>query len=261
MSRSNLLSPALRDLDTWEVLAREVDTQLNTVTDLPVQQILWLREPYPYIVNDRTSVADTAITDFAIADTENNDTTKFPYTDIDILDYERAILIYTNRMLGFSHHNSGLFTVEDLRRLHYHIGKYWTEKGTTNFLDFYGMALNSVLKVSQLWTNNYSTFLPEGDSGIGTPIYTGGTWYPTSHVDIHYDLEKYGSLPVRQLADLFYYVAPINLVLRAITLDASATANLKISMVGQMEVTILTQDDSNTDTLVFSLASEMTITI
>lgn len=87
----------------------------------------------------------------------------------------------------------------------------------------------------------YGTFYEEDDPIIGTPVWLGGDWFPTSHVNLRYSLAKYGgSLDSDEIRQFFNYVANLNLVLDQVIL--TDTVNLKPSGVGiaaQLKITQL----------------------
>jgi hypothetical protein len=67
-----------------------------------------------------------------------------------------------------------------------------------------------------MWTTDYITFYPEGDPFIGTPIWEGGSWYPTTHVSINWDSGKF-NVPLNNVVSLFNDVSNYNLVLNDIS--------------------------------------------
>jgi len=106
-------------------------------------------------------------------------------------------------------------------------GYYIHTKGTKNFADFFGYCFKAIFRVEQLWSyengnDEYPVLLPAGNAGIGTPVWNGGTWYPTSHVNLYYDLAKFGnSLNEQAVKDFFVYISPINLVVAFVILEAA----------------------------------------
>lgn len=87
----------------------------------------------------------------------------------------------------------------------------------------------------------YSIFREEGDPLIGTPVWLGGDWFPTSHVNLRYSLAKYGgSLDSTEIRKFFDYVANLNLVLDAVILSESATiAPVNVGLAAKMKITQL----------------------
>ncbi|MDN3160821.1 hypothetical protein P0E55_14025, partial [Enterococcus faecalis] len=95
------------------------------------------------------------------------------------------------------------------------VGMYWYGKGTRSFIDFINYCLSSFLDVKPMWTQDYVHFYRTGDSRIGTPIWQGGTWYPTTHVQL---IAKggLGDLDINTLVSFFYEIANYNLVLYSV---------------------------------------------
>lgn len=109
-----------------------------------------------------------------------------------------------------------LFTDDDLLSLCRFLGLYWFEKGTQAFVDFINYCCGTHFSLSNTWTKDYSEFFVEGDEAIGTPIWEGGDWYPTTHVvfkseDINTE--------VRLVTILFNEIANYNLVLYSIEIE------------------------------------------
>lgn len=94
------------------------------------------------------------------------------------------------------------------------IGQYWMQKGTGTFLDFINFCTGTKFVIKNCWTTDYNTFYPEGDDRIGTPIWEGGDWYPTTHVQ--FQAINSGTVDSTLLSQLFFEVANYNLVLHSI---------------------------------------------
>jgi len=132
----------------------------------------------------------------------------------DVEQLERDTLVKLANMLGFSISNSSLLTDDDYIRICQSLGEYYTKnKGTQNWQDFIGFCLNAQFQVLKLWTTDYVTFYEEGDVAIGTPVFSGGTWYPTTHVALEYDAEKFATIARETIEEFFYFFANINIVL------------------------------------------------
>lgn len=145
-------------------------------------------------------------------------------------------LILSANMLGFRFRQSDIFTQEDFLRIVTYLGEYYHEdKGTQSWEDFLGFALNAEFKVLNTWTEDYKHFYAEGDPSIGTPVYEGGTWYPTTHVILEYDISRFSG-QAASVVEFFYYFANINLVLWAIRLTQTAKMSLNVAMHGKMTI-------------------------
>ncbi len=128
---------------------------------------------------------------------------------------ERSIVVKQVNMLGMKVQNAGVISDDAYQTISRFVGMYWFGKGTGAFVDFINYCLSSDLRVKNMWTEDYIDFYAEGDGTIGTPIWEGGTWYPTTHVTI----EANGGLQdldIFTLQSFFYEIANYNLVLQAI---------------------------------------------
>lgn len=94
------------------------------------------------------------------------------------------------------------------------IGLYWMQKGTSTFMDFVNFCTGMQFIIVNCWTQDYKEFLPEGDERIGTPIWEGGKWYPTTHIIFKSINPEFTD--VKMLGQLFYELANYNLVLYAV---------------------------------------------
>lgn len=104
----------------------------------------------------------------------------------------------------------------------------FNSSGTPNYMDFFQYCSNSSFKLYKLWAQDNGdltiyddmtreTLLPFGWQPIWNTAPGAGGWYPTSHVDLFYDIFTYGSLvDPDEVRKFFDYVSPINLVLNNI---------------------------------------------
>lgn len=102
-----------------------------------------------------------------------------------------------------------------LARLTQNIGQYWYGKGTADLSHFLSFCLNSPVRLVPLWTINYKDFFEEGNPVIGTPIWDGGLWYPTSHVRLYFDLGAFVGNDFSSLVSILYNLINYNLVIEA----------------------------------------------
>lgn len=130
---------------------------------------------------------------------------------------ERDLLVKQVNMLGMKLQNAGVISDDSYQAIARWVGQYWFGKGTQSFINFINYSLSSELLVTKLWTSDYVTFVPQDDPSVGTPIWEGGDWYPTSHVAI---VASGGlqSLDINTLVSFFYEIANYNLVLYSIEL-------------------------------------------
>jgi hypothetical protein len=131
---------------------------------------------------------------------------------------EREILVKQVNLLGMKLQNAGVLSNDAYHTVARFVGQYWFQKGTQSFIDFINFCLSSTLTVQKLWTEDYTHFVPEGSATIGSPIWEGGTWYPTTHVSI---VAKGGlsTLDIQTLVSFFYEIANYNLVLQAVDIS------------------------------------------
>ena len=163
---------------------------------------------------------------------------------------EKAVLQANASMHGFSFFSDQL-TQADYARLNDWVEHYWIEGGTDNFVRFIGFVKNMLLDVDQLWADEVpgtqaaydASVIPDVNGVLPipeqvsttdyyprlepyngeVPLWDGGTAYPTSHVQIRYDLvlhqENNIVMDPIEIFHLFYYLAPIHLVLQRIVAD------------------------------------------
>jgi hypothetical protein len=131
---------------------------------------------------------------------------------------ERDLLVKQVNMLGMKLRSAGIISNDGYQAIARWVGMYWFQKGTEAFIDFINYSLSSSLTVIKLWTSDYVNFLPDGDPGIGTPLWEGGDWYPTTTVDI---IAAGGltNIDIPTLVNFFYEIANYNLVLQSITIS------------------------------------------
>jgi hypothetical protein len=152
--------------------------------------------------------------------------------------FDRQTMVRICNLLGFSYPNinNRLFSTEDYLRIAQNVADYYKEQGTDAFIRFFSYCLNSWFNLKPMWTQDYKTFVPEGDYSIGTPVWEGGTWYPTTHVQFEVDVLKSPGLSPDGYRDFFYYIAPINLVLLATLFKIRMSVQLNIACVGRLRV-------------------------
>lgn len=136
---------------------------------------------------------------------------------------DNAMLLRRAKEIGITYDLS-TFEDQDIRNFIRHTPEFWPEKGARNFIQYASFVINASLKMMYLWSQDYIKFVPENTSGVGTPVYEGGTWYPTSHVFISYDVSKFSNSVNENftsqdaLAKFFYSIAPIHLVIKSFML-------------------------------------------
>lgn len=136
---------------------------------------------------------------------------------------EREILVKQVNLLGMKLATASVLSNDAYQTIARFVGQYWFGKGTGAFIEFINFCLSTGLTVTRMWTQDYINFLPEGDGGIGTPIWEGGAWYPTTHVQL-VSIDGLPNVDLLTLVSFFYEIANYNLVLYGV----DVTYNLPI---------------------------------
>lgn len=129
---------------------------------------------------------------------------------------ERALLVKQVNLLGMKLQTAGIVSDTSYQTIARFVGQYWFQKGTQAFISFINFCLSSNLQAINLWTDDYVNFVEVGDPSIGTPIWQGGTWYPTTHVTISANAGDLANVDLVTLTTFFYEIANYNLVLNNI---------------------------------------------
>lgn len=205
---SSLLSQVLNDQETWDQFCEAFDEFLEENVNGYIHQLAEIRDIKP----------------------ETDDVFK-----------KQAL-----RMLGFSLDDSVLdrFDSTDLFVFLQDFPRYAERSGTDALALMLGRILKSNVQMNNLWTNDYVNFLQALPVGEKT-VEEGGHWFLSTHVDVTFDwtsLEALTpsdgmSLPKR-IYDIFYQLAPINLVLRSVGNDAEFNVDigLRASLSGQVAI-------------------------
>lgn len=158
--------------------------------------------------------------------------------------HERETMVKQVNMLGMQLTSAGVLTDINYQTISRWLGQYWFGKGTQAFIDFINFCLITDLTVSNFWSENtplpraYNNMTLENADGTppGTPVWEGGTWFPTTHVQITANGGLGATLTASTLAEFFYEIANYNLVLNAIE------DSFNLPVVGNMN-----PDDTDTD--------------
>lgn len=157
--------------------------------------------------------------------------------------HDRDSLIQSSRFSGFDYF-SDFLQDDDYSRIHAFVGKYWNSSSGENFVDFLGYLSRIRFEIEELWEyekgdpgqpsdqreplsaiDEYDLLEPFNGgmqaiwddpafnplSGIDTG--SAGSVYPTSHIALAYDILDHPVIDRFSIASLFYYLAPIHLVL------------------------------------------------
>jgi hypothetical protein len=202
----------MEDVPIWEDLISFIDAVFETAVDDPT---IWLSK-----LRFLWLLTTTALDKVNSGELLSIDDFEIP---------EKEILIKQAIQLGFDYQETDQIESEDYQRIVRNVALYWYSKGKPDFIDFLGFVLNTACSVENLWSNSadaldwksYGTFLPEGDPGIGSPVWQAGTWFPTTHVNVVIDPFKFTSPSLTKLVRLFYTIANFNLVLKDVVLEGN----------------------------------------
>ena len=148
---------------------------------------------------------------------------------------ERELKLFTCAMLGFKF-NPGLFGNDSLERILGTFAQYRQYAGTPGFSDYLGFVDDTEYEVIQMWSEDYVTF--HATPGGGT-IYDGtGPWYLTPHIKLTYTSGAFKPI-FDKVEELFYYFAPVHLVLEEVIKSVKETIPIPLG-IGGVEVIVLT---------------------
>lgn len=115
------------------------------------------------------------------------------------------------RMLGLDY-KSDVLTDEDYIRIASFYALYAkTTKHRDAFIRFMGFMKGLDMEMFRLWSTDYNAFYV----GHGKTVFEGGDWFPTTHVGLAVSNPNEVDRPSDdELTELFYTLAPVNLVLK-----------------------------------------------
>lgn len=185
-------------------------------------------QSYEDLLNNRERVANVRV----VLPSDDNGGAQI-YMDLDGVTYvadtqrfhSRDILIQEAKSLGFDFFSDDLSDA-DYARVMLFISQYWPRSGAhDSFVNFLGFIRDIRIDIVQLWSvadgeDTYVTLEPFNKNM--TPVWEGGTFYPTFSYDMHYD--AFADTNVSELQRLFFALAPIHLVLRRMIETIRATA-------------------------------------
>lgn len=137
---------------------------------------------------------------------------------------ELWVLIRNANLLGYKFLSSYM-TQDNYFKLVEFISRFYEMQGTKQLANFIGFIRGASISIDQMWTaygeGEYIIFVEEdqtaGDTVVNFPGQSSdGTYYPTSHYRISYNLDKTGMLDANILSELFYNLAPIHFVLESV---------------------------------------------
>ena len=211
-SRTDLLTAYLADNQVWQDFVEAYDEVFGNDLDRAVEGLSQLRNFMQ--LEQGFSVGSTLL---------DLDSLRFP---------DAGVMVRTCGILGFGYPNydSSLFTEEDYLRILHSLSQYYQQQGTKSFFQFLSFVLNAYYAIEPLWTSDYISF---SNKPGGKAIWDGGSWYPTSHVQIVLRSED-TNVNVSRIRKLFDYIAPIHLVLRSLASKLSAEMSSNVVMTGRI---------------------------
>lgn len=167
--------------------------------------------------------------------------------------HDRKTLINQASLAGVDYYSDYITDVEYARLVDY-TGSYWKHQnsGERDFIDFIGFIKGMRLSLIQLWTVDQGDYASSVEPGFDFYEYlrpevevtdpvrleegaSRGTEYLTSHVDMEYDVLASPNVLFNDLINLFYYFAPIELVLNRIVGSISTEVETHGTVIPQID--------------------------
>lgn len=185
--------------------------------------------------------------------------------------HSRNTLVAQASNLGFDYF-ADTIQDDDYQRVVTYISTFWKHNGGNNFVDFMGFIKRMRLEIGQLWTESigdpglpsigtepandkdfYKQFVSESE--YLTPVWErldfnpnltldqelAGAFYPTSHVELSYDVLDHPQVDKLELLTLFYKLAPIHLVMHRF----NDTVNAEVDLHGALAPLLYTIQQSS----------------
>jgi hypothetical protein len=199
LSRQILLPEFLKDYPHWNDFAYAIDEVFENTVDEPSNMLSRVREVLHLGLAAQLKILNERV-----------------LHEEDFERFEREILIKCLTFVGCPIQNYTIFSDAQLFRMLQHMPTYWYSKGGVNVGEFVSFVLGVDVDITNLWTQDYLNFYPEGSTAIGLPVYDGGEWYPTSHVRLGYDPFQLTDLTIPNLRKFLDDMLNYNLVLHSI---------------------------------------------
>lgn len=194
------LLPNYLKAQRWLDLADAIDSVFGQEIKLQMRALAFIRHQF---------IMNTEVVEKAEA-SEMVDTTDYDQPD-------KQVAALQTSVLGLTLTDGSYLDEAGFVNLTRNLGSHWFSKGLKDFVDFIAYVTNTEISIISTWTKDYITFVPEDlPSAIGTPVYEGGEWYPTTHVRIRYSSTSVTLGDASLLAKLFYDLSNYNLVLQAL---------------------------------------------
>lgn len=240
----------------FEVVGKELDRQIGE----PLSQLARIRSSTHIKRGDYLSVDDDTVGKVAHLRREIIDDKPMDVITIGLTNgvsvtqtrralHDRSVLVDSARLQGFDYY-SDFLSDQDFARIVDYVSAYWSTGSSESpeFIKFIGFIKNMSLELTQLWTidkgdnatsddpiiSRYDFLEPYDDTML--PVYKPtGKHYPTSHVALTYDASISQTID-QDIIHLFYYLAPIHLVLERITGNIEAEIGYTIRIAGDISM-------------------------
>lgn len=194
-----ILLPDNLNSAAWVDLTNAIDAVFKSTIDDPAKGLAQIRHVYriPESTEDKINLGNIL-------------------SVTDLQQFDRKTIGQSCSMLGFAPSDISFLTDEMYDRIHKSISNYWYSVGKSgdgNAADFLSYILDSSISITKTWTEDYKVFYPQGDPRIGTPITLGGTWFPTTHVEVEYNIDDVKTMTLNGFLNLLYSVCSYNLVI------------------------------------------------
>ena len=202
MDRSILL-PEFMQNEAWLAYAKAIDDLFRDV-DRKTRLLSRLREP----LHLSFSAQQKVLTGRMLVQTELDH-------------FDKEYLVRSLNLIGLPFNDTEIFTDDHLFRFLQSLASYWYQKGKGTVAEFLSFVLNSDLRIVNMWTTDYVDFYPEGDDAIQGSITEGGTWYPTTHIQLTYDPTFLLNVSIQDVIQMVYDIGNYNLVMHSIVAELS----------------------------------------
>lgn len=212
MAYRDLLPPYMNH-QAWADFADAIEEVFGTECEPTLQALKYLRTLYPGETTPPLGPDAETLDPSTLAGKIGQQLMLSPndFTQFDTVTETRRL-----NMLGLHVSDPTLLDPDTLRRLVQNIAQFWFSKGRGNMMEFLAYCLNADISIKPLWTNDYIKFYEAGSPTIGVPVWLGGSWYPTTHVRLVFNPNKYPNVTFQALSQLFYDISNYNLVLDTI---------------------------------------------
>lgn len=220
------------------------------------------------VVDLSTGVQTTTFLDDVEIDLGNGLATQIPLRTMP----ERTLMKNNNALLGFDFFSDAMSDADEQRVMRY-ISKYWPHSGDQNFVKFISFVKNVRFEIFQLNTPDYGD--PDTNPAVDQYLYLerfvdqleewtykrpGFAWskttppagfggvYPTSHIELEHDAVTNPNPDYQGTTDLFYFLAPIHLVLeRFVAAIYAPQFNTYQATIGSMDNTMNSRYEFSND--------------